>query len=394
MRAMNILQKSFKNALTFLHISQIKTMWFAVESLLYGGRLSLTAMGRKAVSKAYPKHNIKRMDRFLGNIRFWVQLPELYRELAAKVLSRTRRPIILVDWMHIYNDMYALSAAVPCGGRAQVIYTEVRPKKLQNNPRVERGFLRRLKNVLPSHCYPIVVTDAGFRRPWFKDVHSLGWDYCGRIRNNVMFCTPEKKWILIKELFPTATSKARDLGFMLLSKEHPYRNRLILFKSHKKNRHSKSNRKENREKRVSAKEPWLLATSLDRVSPNRITNIYATRMKIEETFRDQKNLRFGWSLRHARSNSGERLEILLLVAAFASLALTIIGMLAEEAGIHRRYQANTERQRRVLSWFVLGKEIVQREIDDYSPGFCLSVFHDACRRISIAVNDLPGVNHV
>ncbi len=80
---------------------------------------------------------------------------------------------------------------------------------------------------------------------------------------------------------------------------------------------------------------------------------YALRMKIEETFRDAKNHRFGWSLRHVRSASAERLTILLLLAVLASIAKTMLGFEAERQRLHRGDQANTVKHR-VLSFFVLG----------------------------------------
>ena len=40
-----------------------------------------------------------------------------------------------------------------------------------------------------------MVTDAGFRGPWFRDVEARGWDWVGRIRNrgNSKFATLE--WV-------------------------------------------------------------------------------------------------------------------------------------------------------------------------------------------------------
>ena len=48
--------------------------------------------------------------------------------------------------------------------------------------RTHQAFLRQLQAVLPVGCRPIIVTDAGFRTPWFQQVEALGWDWVGRIR--------------------------------------------------------------------------------------------------------------------------------------------------------------------------------------------------------------------
>ena len=83
-------------------------------------------------------------------------------------------------------------------------------------------------------------------------------------------------------------------------------------------------------------------------------------MQIEEYFRDTKNHRFGWSFEDARVTTTMRATVLLLIAALSCLAVTLVGRVAEDLGIHKEYQANTVSNRRVLSLFFLGKSIIQR----------------------------------
>jgi hypothetical protein len=111
---------------------------------------------------------------------------------------------------------------------------------------------------------------------------------------------------------------------------------------------------------VRAKQPWLLVTSIENQPPDAVTRLYATRMQIEEVYRDTKNHRWGWSLEDARSRSPERYEVLLLIATIANLALTAIGLAAEQASLHRSFQANTVSTRRVLSLFFLGAQILRQ----------------------------------
>ncbi len=64
--------------------------------------------------------------------------------------------------------------------------------------------------MLPPHCRPILVTDAGFRTPWFKQVEALGWDWVGRIRNRHEVQRPgEQECIPCKSVYPQATSTRR-----------------------------------------------------------------------------------------------------------------------------------------------------------------------------------------
>ncbi|XXF08310.1 transposase [Pseudomonas sp. D2-3] len=41
--------------------------------------------------------------------------------------------------------------------------------------------------MLPDQCVPILVTDAGFHRPWFQAVEAKGWYYVGRVRNRDLY---------------------------------------------------------------------------------------------------------------------------------------------------------------------------------------------------------------
>src|SRR5437868_2791920 len=68
--------------------------------------------------------------------------------------------------------------------------------------------------------------------------------------------------------------------------------------------------KEERELRQSALDPWLLATSLSDGDAAEIVRKYASRMQIEETFRDAKSHRFGWALGTVRLTTPDRAAVL------------------------------------------------------------------------------------
>ena len=121
--------------------------------------------------------------------------------------------------------------------------------------------------------------------------------------------------------------------------------------------------------------PWLLATSLphDDTAGARIKRLYASRMQIEETFRDVKSHRWGLGLRYCRSRSAKRLQVLLLIAALATLALWLVGLAARGLGLSGRFQANTERRRAVLSDVFVGRRLLLRA----HAGISERLLHDA-----------------
>jgi hypothetical protein len=73
-----------------------------------------------------------------------------------------------------------------------------------------------------------------------------------------------------------------------------------------------------------------------------------------------KNHRFGWSFRDARCHDPQRIRLLLLMASLALATMTLIGLAAEAKGLHWQYQANTVRNRRMISTFFLGSLILKR----------------------------------
>ena len=146
---------------------------------------TLTELGRALIGPARVKHSIKRVDRLLGNCHLGAERFELYQALARRVVGRLRDPLIVIDWSDLTPDRrwQLLRAAMPIGGRCLTLYEEIHPLTRFGNPRVHRAFLQKLKALLPEGVKPILITDAGFRAPWFKAVARLGWHWIGRIRN-------------------------------------------------------------------------------------------------------------------------------------------------------------------------------------------------------------------
>jgi len=369
MRVERILGEIWTRCRDQIHVVRVAAVLAAVEGLLRVARLSVTAVGRGIVNGARPKHGIKRIDRLLSNPHLYRDRRTVFSAIAAQLLVGIDRPVILVDWTDLVGGFQGLVAAVPFSGRALPIYAEVHEKKLLGNSRIEAQFLQMLKSLLPLGCRPIVVTNAGFRGPQFCSVTALGWDFVGRLRGSVSMRDADGQVTSKAALYREARSIPRDRGLFRLflsrrtARERPVSARLVLFHKNRRLRpratHSPLTSRAKRKAAQGAREPWLLATSLTAASAAAVVGIYRKRMQIEETFRDTKNHRWGWSLRDARCTHAHRLATLLLVASLAMLAATLLGQAAERQGIHRHYQANTSRQR-VLSLFVLALQILAR----------------------------------
>lgn len=372
MRVASIVREVCANCRAKIHAVRFAAVVAVAEALVEVGRLSLSALGRGIGGSTAPKHSIKRVDRLLRNRHLWAERWLIFESMIWCVLRggpwrRHRairsRPVIVLDWTHTVGDLRALVAAVPIGGRALTLYFEVHPERRLGNTKVQTRFLRALRDLLPSGCCPVIVSDAGFHGAFFREVRRLGWDFVGRLRGTAKARPVDGGLAVSKdELYARASLVPRTLGtFDLYTCSESVRATLVLIRNRRKpgRKLAPPTSKDEREFRKTARDPWLLATSLDAQEASAIVAIYAMRMQIEETFRDAKNHRFGWSLRHVRTESIERMTILLLLTCLATIAVTLVGHSAERSGFHRSYQANTL-ARRVLSFFVLGTAIVQR----------------------------------
>lgn len=175
MHATRALQKALHAAIARLDLRNARNLLFAVEALLSGRRLALMELARHFPGAERVQAPLKRFDRLLGNRAVQAVRERFYQE-AVIWLLRAAQPVILVDWSELKSDgrWHLLRAALSARGRALTLYEEVHAEVHKNNPDVEAQFLRRLRSLLPTHSVPILITDAGFRVPWFRSVESLG----------------------------------------------------------------------------------------------------------------------------------------------------------------------------------------------------------------------------
>lgn len=169
-------------------------------------------------------------------------------------------------------------------------------------------------------------------------------------------------------LYEQATEKACYIGHVLLAQSSPLDCHFYMIKQKKKYRvkrnlvGKKVQCSVSKKHAKSANEPWLIASSLstEETSAAEIMIIYEKRMQIEQEFRDVKNTRNGFGLRHCRSFKVERLNVALLVAALATLILWLFGTAAKQQKLHYSFQANTLKNRDVLSIFIIGWQVLIR----------------------------------
>jgi hypothetical protein len=172
--------------------------------------------------KAYPKHAIKRVDRLLGNRHLQTERSLFYWVMLRALLGSLKHPLILVDWSPIdaAGDFSLLRAAIPLAGRSYPIYESVHER--EGCPTYQKRLLQTLAEMLPKDCVPVLVADAGFRRPWIKAVEAQGWYYVARVRNRDLYRRDSNTWLPVKNLYALASSSPKSLGHIEMTQSAPH----------------------------------------------------------------------------------------------------------------------------------------------------------------------------
>ena len=374
MHIVTLLHKKFEEELPHVHKMRLKSLMTVCKSALMDSQLFLTSLGRGILNSNKESSTIQKVDRLLGNGLLQVERESFYQVLLSHVIKKDQKhPWIPIDWLCINatTNLYVLRASLSMKGRAIVIYEECHPKKNENNHDTHKAFLNKLKTLLPSSLAPIIVTDAGFRGPWFTHILLLNWHFVGRLRNkNLIQLENESSWRLSSDYFEQATRVPKYRGQGLLTKEGKIPVHLVLYKGKPKGRHQLN---KNKKKSTSGKsnvyskankEPWVLVTSLPLANekPVLITNIYRQRMRIEQNIRDTKCPHYGLGLKKSLTRNTQRMNILLLIAAIATLAAWLAGIIIKFRQAASDFQVHSAKCISALSIVFLGRRVIKKGI--------------------------------
>ena len=393
MQAMILLHNFLQNELSSIHKTRLQCLMDACCASVSCNRLWLTGLGREMVNQSTTRSNIQKVNRLLGNTHLQSERSLFYELFGKYLLPVNRCPRILVDWTvnNAETNKYILRASISVKGRSVTLYEESHPKKHEGNHSVHKNFLNQLKGLLSEDMKPVIVTDAGFRTPWFEHVKHLGWDFVGRVRNKHYFQEEgSTEWTLCSILHETASTKVRVYPNVSLTKANKLKCHLVLYKAKSKNRVKKNCYKKKSESGSSKlhakrqKEPWVLVTSLDyaQLQPKKVVVIYRQRMRIEENIRDTKCPYYGLGLKKSLTRSTERMNILLLIAALVTFAAWLAGLICHARGEAKNYQAHSSSSKNVLSIVFLGRYVIRR-----NNTFTMSDFYQAITELVTLINN-------
>lgn len=370
MKAIKLLHKNLSSACPDMHEARLKALMAGVSSALTEHQVTVTGLGRnlKTDSQTTTKHDIKRMDRLIGNKHLLSERKGVYQYLTKHFVGNQKHPILIADWSPIPGSeiFQLLRISIPMGGRALTIYEECFIEKKLNSTQVHNTFLDELEDILPEGCQPIILSDAIFKTPWFKTIETKGWYWVGRVRGNVQLSLNGKAFESCASIMKQGSRKIMALGTVLYSKKTQFPCLGVMYHGTEKGKHKKKKRggisQDTRSLYYSKKanQPWLLVANLpeELSAPEKVIKLYRYRMQIEENFRDTKNQQCGIGLAQAKSRSAKRYNNLLLVAALTLFLLWCIGKVAVDKKYHYQLQANTTRHKAVLSNIYIAIQII------------------------------------
>lgn len=368
MPARQVCLNFFRDVLAPFHKYRQNALLDATIALINGASLTLTSIGRYLPGTAQVKNKIKRVDRLLGNESLYHDIPMIFRSIISMLTSQLSLCIIAVDWSgYPSQENHVLRASLICDGRSIPLLSWVVPSKKQQNAQIQKDFLNALASAVNPQARVIIVTDAGFQNAWFRHIKSLEWDFIGRIRGNIQMRLDNKGeyWFKRQELQTSSKPEYLGPGTLARAEYAQCDGHFYLHKKTPKGRRNKRSRcdiarpAQIKDARSAAAEPWLLFSSTDDFKPREIMKLYSRRMQIEQNFRDEKSERFGFGLRASYSRSAGRMLVLSLLATLSTIVLWLIGYHAEKNGLHLRYQANSIKSRRVISYLTLAENVLR-----------------------------------
>lgn len=372
MHATEVLQKCLSKSLDAIHALRSRVLMRAVEATIAGRRLTLIDLARAWPGAQRIRAPLEALDRLLGNRHLHAERERIHAAMV-RWLVRSEQPVIIVDWSDLKADgiWHLLRAAMPVGGRTLTVLDMVFTAGQQGSPQGEKQFLQRRAAVLPENVKPILVTDAGFRGPWFRAVEAMGWHWLGRLRNRTQLKPAEApndidERVPCKAMYEQYRGKTRDFGLTDVTRSAPLRARIVLHGKPPQGRKDRTRQgapARNSNSRKSAqreREPWLLMASPGlELSMQQMVTLYTRRMQIELSFRDLKSHRYGQGFEDSLTRRGARIEVLLVLSTLAAFATWLVGIACEASGIDT-WLTPYRCKRRLYSMMRLGREALVR----------------------------------
>ncbi len=315
-----------------LHHKRVESVANATLGVLQGASLAVSAIGQGlalAQGKSC-KHAIKQVDRLFSNRGLDVN--HLFASWVPFIVAERTEVVLALDWTDYDADdqsTLVLSIVTSHGRSTPLLWKTVRKSQLaKRRNAVEDALLLRLRQVIPESVRVTILCDRGFadRKLYEYLKTELGFDYIVRFRSGITVADASGQSRPAKEWIPRTPRALMLRGARVTKEAYPVGAVVLL--------HDRD-----------MQDAWCLATSRTDLSARQIAELYGKRFTTEETFRDQKDLRFGMGLNQTHISDPKRRDRVLLICAMATALLTLLGAAGESLGEDRMLRANTQKTR-------------------------------------------------
>ncbi len=315
-----------------LHHKRVESVANATLGVLQGASLAVSAIGQGlalAQGKSC-KHAIKQVDRLFSNRGLDVH--HLFASWVPFIVAERTEVVLALDWTDYDADdqsTLVLSIVTSHGRSTPLLWKTVRKSQLaKRRNAVEDALLLRLRQVIPESVRVTILCDRGFadRKLYEYLKTELGFDYIVRFRSGITVADASGQSRPAKEWIPRTPRALMLRGARVTKEAYPVGAVVLL--------HDRD-----------MQDAWCLATSRTDLSARQIAKLYGKRFTTEETFRDQKDLRFGMGLNQTHISDPKRRDRVLLICAIATALLTLLGAAGESLGEDRMLRANTQKTR-------------------------------------------------
>jgi hypothetical protein len=314
-----------------LHAKRVLSLANGVVGVMHAAALAIHFIGEGlAVAEGTdPKHAIKQVDRLLSNpaISVWA----FFARWVPFVVGPRKALRVALDWTEFDRDgqtTIALYLLTRHGRATPLVWKTVKKDDLKERQgRYEDEVIERLHELLAPDVRVTLLADRGFgSQARYEHLDRLGFSFVIRFRDNILVQSVEGESKTAAEWVPT-NGRAKLLRKARVTADHSEIGAVVCMKA------------------AGMAQAWCLATNRTDLTPAQIVELYGRRFTIEETFRDQKDLRFGMGLSSTHIKDPARRDRLLMLAAFAQGLLTLLGAASEACGFDRYLKANTVKKR-------------------------------------------------
>jgi hypothetical protein len=315
-----------------VHAMRVDSMANATLGVLSSASLAVHVIGQGLAHSRglITKHAVKQVDRLLSNRR--IKVWEDFAYWVPYVIGPRREILLALDWTEFDHDNHAtlvLSMITRHGRATPLMWKSVLKSILKGHRNeYEDELLLRLKEGVPVGVKVTVLADRGFGdQKLFKFLRqTLGFEFIIRIRGNITVTSAQGE-SKRAEGWVGKGGRAKLLRHARVTLDEYEVPTVVCV-------HAKG-----------MKEPWCLVASDSQVKARAVMDTYAKRWTIEPGFRDSKDPRFGMGMSQTRIGSTQRRDRLLLISAFATALLTLLGAAGESLGYDRMLKSNTVKKR-------------------------------------------------